>query len=101
LNASCYAAPSRLAGQCILRYACAIRVTLLLPLQVSIVSVWCRQYGDLPPLTLETIRDRVMYVLKLYDKVNPEKVKSTIYYNKIYIFFNTFFPFLHGSVVLT
>lgn len=35
-----------------------------------------RQYGDLPPLTLENIKDRVMYVLKLYDKISPEKVSS-------------------------
>lgn len=38
------------------------------------MAVLCRQYGDLPPLTIETIRDRVIYVLKLYDKISPEKV---------------------------
>lgn len=47
-------------------------------LQISSLSVLCRQYGDLPPLTLETIKDRVMYVLKLYDKINPEKVKVDV-----------------------
>lgn len=44
--------------------------------QVPSVGVLCRQYGDLPPLTLETIKDRVLYVLKLYDKINPEKVRE-------------------------
>lgn len=42
------------------------------------MGVLCRQYGDLPPLTLETIKERVMYVLKLYDKINPEKVRVQI-----------------------
>ncbi|KAJ1095941.1 hypothetical protein NDU88_001091 [Pleurodeles waltl] len=34
----------------------------------------CRQYGDLPPLTVESITERVLYVLKLYDKIDPEKL---------------------------
>uniref|UniRef100_A0A8C7KM34 Acyl carrier protein, mitochondrial n=1 Tax=Oncorhynchus kisutch TaxID=8019 RepID=A0A8C7KM34_ONCKI len=42
----------------------------------SSVGVFCRQYGDLPPLTIESIKERVMYVLKLYDKINPEKVRT-------------------------
>ncbi|RXN30549.1 partner and localizer of BRCA2 [Labeo rohita] len=41
-----------------------------------------RQYGDLPPLTLETIKDRVLYVLKLYDKINPEKLQATSHFMK-------------------
>ncbi|XP_051558738.1 NADH:ubiquinone oxidoreductase subunit AB1a [Myxocyprinus asiaticus] len=45
------------------------------------VSQW-RHYGDLPPLTLETIRDRVLYVLKLYDKINPEKLQATSHFMK-------------------
>lgn len=44
------------------------------PPQVPSVAVLCRQYGDLPPLTIESIGARVLYVLKLYDKINPEKV---------------------------
>ena len=43
---------------------------------VSVLSL-CRHYGDLPPLTLETVKERVMYVLKLYDKINPEKVRTS------------------------
>ncbi|XP_020502621.1 NADH:ubiquinone oxidoreductase subunit AB1b isoform X2 [Labrus bergylta] len=46
------------------------------------VGVLCRQYGDLPPLTLETIKDRVMYVLKLYDKINPEKLQTSSHFMK-------------------
>ncbi|KAG7491896.1 hypothetical protein MATL_G00009050 [Megalops atlanticus] len=42
----------------------------------------CRKYGDLPPLTLETIKDRVLYVLKLYDKINPEKLQTTSHFLK-------------------
>ncbi|XP_016360336.1 acyl carrier protein, mitochondrial-like [Sinocyclocheilus anshuiensis] len=41
-----------------------------------------RQYGDLPPLTLETIHDRVLYVLKLYDKINLEKLQATSHFMK-------------------
>uniref|UniRef100_A0A8C0AIF8 NADH:ubiquinone oxidoreductase subunit AB1 n=1 Tax=Bos mutus grunniens TaxID=30521 RepID=A0A8C0AIF8_BOSMU len=37
------------------------------------VTQLCRQYSDAPPLTLEGIKDRVLYVLKLYDKIDPEK----------------------------
>ncbi|XP_046894926.1 acyl carrier protein, mitochondrial-like [Hypomesus transpacificus] len=48
----------------------------------SNVGVLCRQYGDLPPLTLETIKDRVMYVLKLYDKINPEKLQASSHFMK-------------------
>ncbi|XP_023677798.1 NADH:ubiquinone oxidoreductase subunit AB1b isoform X1 [Paramormyrops kingsleyae] len=42
----------------------------------------CRQYGDLPPLTLENIKDRVMYVLKLYDKISPEKLQVSSHFMK-------------------
>ncbi|XP_028267137.1 NADH:ubiquinone oxidoreductase subunit AB1b [Parambassis ranga] len=46
------------------------------------LTVLCRQYGDLPPLTLENIKDRVMYVLKLYDKISPEKLQTTSHFMK-------------------
>ncbi|RVE69263.1 hypothetical protein OJAV_G00076240 [Oryzias javanicus] len=45
-------------------------------------GVFCRQYGDLPPLTFETIKERVMYVLKLYDKINPEKLQTSSHFMK-------------------
>ncbi|XP_040918580.1 NADH:ubiquinone oxidoreductase subunit AB1b [Toxotes jaculatrix] len=50
--------------------------------RISSVGVLCRQYGDLPPLTLETIKERVMYVLKLYDKINPEKLQTSSHFMK-------------------
>ncbi|KAM9393831.1 NADH:ubiquinone oxidoreductase subunit AB1b isoform 2-T2 [Pholidichthys leucotaenia] len=46
------------------------------------VGVLCRQYGDLPPLTLEGVKERVMYVLKLYDKINPEKLQIDSHFMK-------------------
>nr|XP_029499427.1 acyl carrier protein, mitochondrial [Oncorhynchus nerka] len=48
----------------------------------SSVGVFCRQYGDLPPLTVESIKERVMYVLKLYDKINPEKLATSSHFLK-------------------
>ncbi|XP_012682706.1 NADH:ubiquinone oxidoreductase subunit AB1b [Clupea harengus] len=51
-------------------------------IEQSRVSQLSRQYGGLPPLTLEAISDRVMYVLKLYDKINPEKLKGTSHFMK-------------------
>ncbi|XP_056634435.1 acyl carrier protein, mitochondrial isoform X1 [Diorhabda carinulata] len=33
-----------------------------------------RSYSSKPPLTLQLISDRVLLVLKLYDKINPEKL---------------------------
>lgn len=41
-----------------------------------------RQYGDLPPLTLESIKERVIYVLKLYDKINPDKLAVDSHFMK-------------------
>ncbi|KAG8433202.1 hypothetical protein GDO86_017476 [Hymenochirus boettgeri] len=63
--------------------ACRLRSTLtrtstappiLLPQASCSLLHLCRQYGDLPPLTLENIAERVLYVLKLYDKIDPEKL---------------------------
>ncbi|NXL29689.1 ACPM protein, partial [Glaucidium brasilianum] len=36
----------------------------------------CRRFSELPPLTLADIKDRVLYVLKLYDKIDPEKASG-------------------------
>ncbi|XP_029365430.1 NADH:ubiquinone oxidoreductase subunit AB1b [Echeneis naucrates] len=58
------------------------RTRWLVQSQISSVGVSCRQYGDLPPLSLETIKDRVMYVLKLYDKINPEKLQTSSHFMK-------------------
>uniref|UniRef100_UPI00398F7B1F NADH:ubiquinone oxidoreductase subunit AB1b n=1 Tax=Pristiophorus japonicus TaxID=55135 RepID=UPI00398F7B1F len=42
----------------------------------------CRRYGDLPPLSLGSIQDRVLYVLKLYDKINPDKLVVSSHFMK-------------------
>ncbi|XP_016383183.1 acyl carrier protein, mitochondrial-like [Sinocyclocheilus rhinocerous] len=42
----------------------------------------CRHYGDLPPLALENIEERVLYVLKLYDKISPEKLQTSSHFMK-------------------
>ncbi|XP_011544158.2 acyl carrier protein, mitochondrial isoform X1 [Homo sapiens] len=46
------------------------------------VTQLCRQYSDMPPLTLEGIQDRVLYVLKLYDKIDPEKLSVNSHFMK-------------------
>ncbi|XP_028938762.1 acyl carrier protein, mitochondrial [Ornithorhynchus anatinus] len=51
--------------------------------QISSTFVqWSRQYSDLPPLTLESIKERVLYVLKLYDKIDPEKLSVSSHFMK-------------------
>ncbi|XP_072394480.1 acyl carrier protein, mitochondrial isoform X1 [Diabrotica undecimpunctata] len=39
-----------------------------------LVSPQQRSYSSKPPLTLQLIGERVLLVLKLYDKINPEKL---------------------------
>ncbi|XP_037684987.1 acyl carrier protein, mitochondrial-like [Choloepus didactylus] len=46
------------------------------------VTHLCRQYSEAPPLTLEGIKDRVLYVLKLYDKIDPEKLSVNSHFMK-------------------
>ncbi|KAL3987357.1 Rho GTPase-activating protein 12/27 [Sarotherodon galilaeus] len=58
------------------------RTRWLVQSRIPSVGVLCRQYGDLPPLTLETIKERVMYVLKLYDKISPEKLQTSSHFMK-------------------
>ncbi|XP_073690699.1 NADH:ubiquinone oxidoreductase subunit AB1b [Garra rufa] len=85
-------------GNVLTRSACAPFVSIQRPLSVISCSQrtrWtelvrisgpsahlCRHYGDLPPLTLENIQERVMYVLKLYDKINPEKLQTSTHFMK-------------------
>nr|XP_044987037.1 acyl carrier protein, mitochondrial-like [Jaculus jaculus] len=40
------------------------------------------QYSDAPPLMLEGIKDQVLYVLKLYDKIDPEKLSVNSHFMK-------------------
>nr|XP_056722382.1 acyl carrier protein, mitochondrial [Euleptes europaea] len=42
----------------------------------------CRRFSDVPPLTLDSIKDRVLYVLKLYDKIDPEKLNADSHFMK-------------------
>ncbi|XP_051789531.1 acyl carrier protein, mitochondrial-like [Erpetoichthys calabaricus] len=53
-----------------------------LPQVYNPVTQLSRQYGDLPPLTLDSVQERVLYVLKLYDKINPEKLTATCHFMK-------------------
>uniref|UniRef100_K7G5V5 Acyl carrier protein n=1 Tax=Pelodiscus sinensis TaxID=13735 RepID=K7G5V5_PELSI len=40
------------------------------------------RFVNLPPLTLGSIQERVLYVLKLYDKVDPDKLSVTSHFMK-------------------
>ncbi|KAM8962243.1 acyl carrier protein, mitochondrial [Pelodytes ibericus] len=55
---------------------------ILAPQVSSSLLQLCRQYADLPPLTLENIGERVLYVLKLYDKIDPEKLSVGSHFMK-------------------
>uniref|UniRef100_A0A6G4ZWN1 Acyl carrier protein n=1 Tax=Rhipicephalus microplus TaxID=6941 RepID=A0A6G4ZWN1_RHIMP len=52
----------------------APQAQLLYQVQASTQFLPSRSYSDKPPLTLDSIRDRTMLVLKLYDKIDPEKL---------------------------
>ncbi|OWK50716.1 Acyl carrier protein, mitochondrial [Lonchura striata] len=41
-----------------------------------------RGFAELPPLTLADIKERVLYVLKLYDKIDPEKLTAESHFMK-------------------
>ncbi|XP_026540169.1 acyl carrier protein, mitochondrial [Notechis scutatus] len=43
---------------------------------------WVRGYSDAPTLTLKSIHDQVLYVLKLYDKIDPEKLTVEAHFMK-------------------
>jgi len=46
------------------------------------VLVLKRNYGGKPPLSLKTINDRVMLILQLFDKINPEKITLDSHFMK-------------------
>uniref|UniRef100_A0A8D2D4R4 Acyl carrier protein n=1 Tax=Sciurus vulgaris TaxID=55149 RepID=A0A8D2D4R4_SCIVU len=46
------------------------------------VTQLCRQYSDAPLLTLEGIKDRVLYVLKLHEIFDPEKLSVNSHFMK-------------------
>jgi len=45
-------------------------------LQSLLIGQPSRCYGGKPPLTIQTIEQRVELVLKLYDKIDPEKLTA-------------------------
>ncbi|VDP04945.1 unnamed protein product [Soboliphyme baturini] len=49
------------------------------PLLLCATVHW-RSYSSGRPLTLKTVNDRVMLVLRLFDKIDPEKVKSSSHF---------------------
>ncbi|XP_056309810.1 NADH:ubiquinone oxidoreductase subunit AB1b [Danio aesculapii] len=64
-------------------WTCSQRTSRTELLRIPSPSVHpCRLYSDAPPLTLEGIQERVLYVLKLYDKINPDVLKSTSHFMK-------------------
>ncbi|KAM9372329.1 acyl carrier protein, mitochondrial [Phaethornis superciliosus] len=54
------------------------------PLPQVLWAAWplCRRFSELPPLTLADIKERVLYVLKLYDKIDPEKLTAESHFMK-------------------
>lgn len=49
-------------------------------------QIMVRNYSAGPPLSLELIRDRVILVLQLYDKINPEKVAPMVFFQNVNVF---------------
>lgn len=43
---------------------------------ILLFQIFKRQYSVKPPLTIDQIKKRVLLVLQLYDKVNPDKVNE-------------------------
>jgi len=52
--------------------------SLLTPTKGSVSTI--RAFSDKPPLTLAHIQDRVLLVLRLYDKIDPAKVDDSYNY---------------------
>ncbi|XP_015268804.1 PREDICTED: acyl carrier protein, mitochondrial [Gekko japonicus] len=42
----------------------------------------CHCFSNLPPLTLDNIKEHVLYVLKLYDEIDPEKLTVDSHFTK-------------------
>jgi len=59
-------------SECRTLHICSQTTSILTP---RISTLECkRQYGGKPPLTIQMVNERVLLVLKLYDKVNQEKL---------------------------
>ncbi|XP_077980322.1 acyl carrier protein-like [Glandiceps talaboti] len=58
----------------------SLQATYRLPV-VNPVSVGgVRYYAELPDLTFGQVKERVLYVLKLYDKINPDKLSVSSHF---------------------
>uniref|UniRef100_A0A6J0UMI6 Acyl carrier protein n=1 Tax=Pogona vitticeps TaxID=103695 RepID=A0A6J0UMI6_9SAUR len=53
-----------------------------LPLQVSGTFLQFVRHSSGEPLSLDSIKERVLYVLKLYDKIDPEKLTVNSHFMK-------------------
>ncbi|XP_043844718.1 acyl carrier protein, mitochondrial-like [Dromiciops gliroides] len=72
--------PGAAAGR---RRRAAVAVPVPAHMQVSGLSLQLsHQYSDISPLTLESVKDRVLYVLKLYDKIDPKKLSVSSHFMK-------------------
>ena len=66
-----------------LKIAFKVKVKFKLTLSNIVqVSTPVRQYGSAPEITFESLRDRCILVLKLFDKVDPEKVNIQDYFER-------------------
>nr|XP_034339610.1 acyl carrier protein, mitochondrial-like [Arvicanthis niloticus] len=59
-----------------------LQPTLALAQVPGPVTHLCPQYSDSPPLMSEGIKDRVLYLLKLYDKIDPERLSVNSHFMK-------------------
>uniref|UniRef100_A0A8C5KW95 Acyl carrier protein n=1 Tax=Jaculus jaculus TaxID=51337 RepID=A0A8C5KW95_JACJA len=65
-----------------LALAWLLSTALLLTQVPGRVTHLYRQYSNAPPLMLEGIKDRVLYVLKFYDKIDSEKLLVNSHFMK-------------------
>ena len=56
--------------------------TRYLQISLSFQSRDVRLFSSKPPLTIEMIQDRVLLVLKLYDKINPREGTFLLFLEK-------------------
>ncbi|XP_033921468.1 acyl carrier protein, mitochondrial [Melopsittacus undulatus] len=68
--------------RCVPRAPAAPAPLRLRQLQVPQALPPCRRFSELPPLTLDDIKERVLYVLKLYDKIDPDKLTVESHFMK-------------------
>lgn len=57
-------------------------IWFIFPILFQNQKIGVRNYSGGPPLSLDLVKSRVLLVLQLYDKVNPEKVATYMYFLK-------------------